>query len=599
MLDFQKDRLDYGAMLCPPEGYILDKALATTYSLDLNALLAIPVALFYAQTLEGDLSGERLALLEAVRQMGEKVTLFHQAGKVQVPSNYNRLYAYLEECLVPIVPQSSGQSFHPKLWVIRFVPEDSAAPVRFRLLVLSRNLTFDRSWDLGVGLEGVLSDKIQQVNSPLVDFVRFLLKQKSGGSEEFSVFIQQLERVAFKIPPGFAKLKFHPIGITGQTEGVPNYLPEHLVIVSPFVQNEPLRKFFSKELQEAFLFSRYEELHGLDAELFSTYNTYHLNPLVVEGERVLESDGDIDSQDLHAKLFVQTRKGRSHWLLGSANATNPAAAGRNVEFMLELSGNASAIQGPRVVDALLGEDRKKGIFVGYERPEDHRATKPEMEILKQRLREIENQLVKTGLRGDLVPAENGVNHDLLITPEKELIIPKDFSIEFFLLGHEKHKQPFAGCARMSVRFENIALVDLSRFVGVCIRHPDLLESRNFLLQLKIAFPEERLSQIFTLLLKNQQRFFEYLRFLLAQSPDKDQLLSESPHAKGRAAGFSGQFIAAAVYEDLLIAASRSPEKLQRVDAVLRRLREQAPDEAIVPPEFLEFWDHFKGYLSHG
>jgi len=50
MLDFRNDRLDYGRLLIPPEGYRLDRAIAATYSLDLNTLLSIPVALFYSQT---------------------------------------------------------------------------------------------------------------------------------------------------------------------------------------------------------------------------------------------------------------------------------------------------------------------------------------------------------------------------------------------------------------------------------------------------------------------------------------------------------------------------------------------------------------------
>ena len=47
MLDFKKHRLDYGAMLVPPSGYRLAKAVAATYTLDLNTLLSIPVALFF------------------------------------------------------------------------------------------------------------------------------------------------------------------------------------------------------------------------------------------------------------------------------------------------------------------------------------------------------------------------------------------------------------------------------------------------------------------------------------------------------------------------------------------------------------------------
>lgn len=51
MLDFKEDRLDYGRLLIRPDGHRLDRAIAATYSVDLNTLLSIPVALFYSQTL--------------------------------------------------------------------------------------------------------------------------------------------------------------------------------------------------------------------------------------------------------------------------------------------------------------------------------------------------------------------------------------------------------------------------------------------------------------------------------------------------------------------------------------------------------------------
>jgi hypothetical protein len=71
MLDYKGDRLDYGEMLFPPEGFRLVKAIAVTYSLDLNTLLSIPIALFYAQTLEGIGEGERIQLLEAIQRCPE------------------------------------------------------------------------------------------------------------------------------------------------------------------------------------------------------------------------------------------------------------------------------------------------------------------------------------------------------------------------------------------------------------------------------------------------------------------------------------------------------------------------------------------------
>lgn len=42
--------------------------------------------------------------------------------------------------------------FHPKVWAIRYMDEVGA--VRYRLLCLSRNLTFVRSWDTILTLEG-------------------------------------------------------------------------------------------------------------------------------------------------------------------------------------------------------------------------------------------------------------------------------------------------------------------------------------------------------------------------------------------------------------------------------------------------------------
>ena len=43
MLDVKHNRLDYGELLIPPTGFRLSRAIATTFSLDLNTLLSIPM----------------------------------------------------------------------------------------------------------------------------------------------------------------------------------------------------------------------------------------------------------------------------------------------------------------------------------------------------------------------------------------------------------------------------------------------------------------------------------------------------------------------------------------------------------------------------
>ena len=157
MLDYKKDRLDYGEMLIPPEGYTLTRAVAATYSLDLNTLLSIPIALFYAQTLEGIGSGERIQLLEAIKRCPDVLRVYHQQGRISVPKKHNRLYGLLESCVIGIPPNGVYSSFHPKVWVLRYEAEE--APTRYRVIVLSRNLTYDRSWDVATSLVGEVTKK--------------------------------------------------------------------------------------------------------------------------------------------------------------------------------------------------------------------------------------------------------------------------------------------------------------------------------------------------------------------------------------------------------------------------------------------------------
>ncbi len=94
MLDFKKDRLDYGAMLIPPSGYHLAKAVAATYTLDLNTLLSIPVALFFSQTMEGSFEHEKVQLLDAIQRCPDVLRIYHQRGKIHVPQKHNRLYGF-------------------------------------------------------------------------------------------------------------------------------------------------------------------------------------------------------------------------------------------------------------------------------------------------------------------------------------------------------------------------------------------------------------------------------------------------------------------------------------------------------------------------
>jgi hypothetical protein len=151
MLHPKGNRLNYGDLLSPPAGFKLIRAVGTTYSLDLYALLALPVAMFYQKSLDGDFKQNRYDVLDAIQKSKERIDLFYQRGKSKAPKNYNSLLAFIDDCGIEVRPPIYASSFHPKMWCLRFESKDE---VVYRLIIMSRNLTFDRSWDVSCYMDG-------------------------------------------------------------------------------------------------------------------------------------------------------------------------------------------------------------------------------------------------------------------------------------------------------------------------------------------------------------------------------------------------------------------------------------------------------------
>ena len=177
MLNPNNDRLDYGQVLAPPDGYILDFAIGTTYSLDLDALVGACIALGLSEETDSDLMKNPICLLEALRATGDKVALFCEGGQIHTPNNITSLYILLEKMVFQVsTAKRKGiakyPSFHPKFWLIRYVDENGT-PL-YRVVVLSRNLTFDRSWDVTFTMEGKVNGRKTLKTAPVSDFLSYL-----------------------------------------------------------------------------------------------------------------------------------------------------------------------------------------------------------------------------------------------------------------------------------------------------------------------------------------------------------------------------------------------------------------------------------------
>ena len=100
--------------LRPPNGYELDHALGTTFTLDLMALLTAPMAftLFDSEGEDGGPPTDPVTLLRAVREYGDRVTIFCQGGQIAVPPHDQLLFANLEGSIYQV--NLTGRLFHPK-----------------------------------------------------------------------------------------------------------------------------------------------------------------------------------------------------------------------------------------------------------------------------------------------------------------------------------------------------------------------------------------------------------------------------------------------------------------------------------------------------
>ncbi|MFP4166979.1 MAG: hypothetical protein ACLFUF_07435, partial [Opitutales bacterium] len=292
-------------LLRPPAGFHFDRAIGTTFSLDLMALLTMPVAFtLFNHSGEDERTPDPLALLQAIRQYAGRMHIFCQAGQIAVPKRHHLLFSHLEDSVVEVNPTNDQGVFHPKLTVLRFVGEANLLPkehpdhaagdpaVRYRLLCGSRNLTFDGSWDTILVMEGDVASHRRNGfsrNRPLGRFVQSLpkLAVRDIGSELPEVCRQvadELRRVEFELPEGFDDFAFWPLGMENSRSWPFPANADRLLVVSPFLSPN-LLEYLGADRRPPVLISRQEALDELPAETIERFHPYLLNSATDESAR--------------------------------------------------------------------------------------------------------------------------------------------------------------------------------------------------------------------------------------------------------------------------------------------------------------------------
>ena len=177
------------------------------------------LALFAAENRD-DILTHPLALLEGAERIAGRLLVFTDAGHIQAHRRpHSRLCSLLERIIVEVAAPSGG-AFHPKMWALRFNRARRRTRC-LRLLVLSRNLTRDWSWDVALTLAGVV---VKRAAGPQATFVRsnspparFGGRRPVGRRPRLAAeFADDVRRTHWRLPEQFEGVAFAVNGFGGK-----------------------------------------------------------------------------------------------------------------------------------------------------------------------------------------------------------------------------------------------------------------------------------------------------------------------------------------------------------------------------------------------
>lgn len=591
-------RTTYVDLFAPPAGYRLTRAVGLTYSLDLTTLFAALLAMAGVEERSDSSSGAAPSSgsqaspaekLRALLEMGDKVRVYCQAGKLRMGGSPDKVHSLLDKVVQTIPAQKEG-SFHPKLWVLKFAKQDSFAKYSYRLVISSRNFSASNAYfEIVVALEGELASRSSGHNRELISF----LAAKCGGLQELTELCRELSQVEFVPPPGFSKWFFARQRGAPHSERLFDRMQDcpfnALAIVSPFLADDFLRKILNEGVDgRPILVSTKEALDLVAEDLLDKFEAYYVRnrPMVSDAP---EEGGD-NPAGLHAKMLIGDRRGRTEFWVGSANASRRGWFGANTECMAVLYSDGYSVKRFRE-DFVWNKDKKlpRPWMIPYLRELD----KTDQEKLRMR-KEFEAQLeeyVGFLARGKwrLLIREDGAEVQFKSKEGNPLPRLPRIKLQSAKIGF------LGGGSRLSLEdilaigYGSLPISDkqaLTEFLSVELKVGSPVREVKFLVQAEADFDKrKREDAVLREMIRSEQDFWQCFRLLVEGDG------GHMPGGGGGGGGGGGSVVLKGVLETLLRECAREPQWIARV----QRLLELAPPT--VPKKELEaFWAVFQ--LAH-
>ena len=574
--------------LRPPPGHSLDRAVATTFTLDLETALMVPLAF---AGFRFDENPDPIEIMEALRRTSERLDIFCQAGAISAARWPSDLVALLEKSIHEVRRPRPDRIFHPKVWVLRLL--DPAGDPSFRLVVLSRNLTASRSWDTILWLDGQPQGRRPNGNNtPLGRLIAALSGFTVGDMprerrDALGELAEDLRRVHWELPEGAREVHFHLIGMPGSRSFA---IEEHFsgyrkLVISPFVRDSLIRRVLTpRPGQKAALISRGEELGTLQPDTIGSLDIYELDPV---SQLSMDQDGEGKNRafltNLHAKVFVIERARLAHLFVGSANATEGAFNG-NIEFLCEIVGQVAKFG----VDALVGDDAPlRSMLTPYVASEPTEVDR--------------TNTVGRMLEGLLIDIAGQVGFCTTISKQSDGWIPRITAGSEFpqfpvatrvtIAAHNRPAEAYELHPGEPVEIELSPreIADITPFLQLTASQTDegtVIERSTVICSLLDGEPDDRYHEIFARQIDTPERFMRLLALLMGFATGN---VVARDGGTGGSTGSWSTGTGQGVLELLARALSENPESIDHLATIVEHLRGSERGMAMLPPGWDDVW----------
>ncbi len=610
MFKNKTDRLNYGSLLIPPSGYELNRAVVTTYSLDLETLTAATIALGVQENTDSTVAETPVAILRTLQKVTDKIVVFCEAGQTQIPNTQSPLIILLEKMIVPVALTASNgfyPSFHPKTWTLEY--ENVNGKKLYRFIVLSRNLTFDRSWDVSFMIEGTNALGGKRHVKPLKAFLSYLSGWiRNGGSskhqeEIISNLIESLDEVKFELNrKEFGDFEIMPLGIGSDgadmrdddlLRGFPNALSgitfHELTVMSPFLSTETIAYLNSDQLTltgtRRRLFTRRSELPKIK-DVASNFDVYVLKDTIIDGEESLPEGEEIKSksQDIHAKMYLRLKYSDNNLYLGSMNASN-FGIGRNVEMVIKLKIKNQYINMDRLcTDFFGGEEYSK--YNPFEKVDLSSISNEDSNDTEEKdLEQTIKSVCRIKAKAKVIRTE--MDYSVLVRFEEENL-PNNVTIRPLRQQSQSLKLD------KELEFKHLNLLDLSAFNVITVIGKEKRLSRIIMIKTE-GIPSDRDKTVVQNIIHDRKTFMEYVAMTLGD--DLLELFGSDQYesTKDEEASKIGDknYKAPALYEKMLRVAYEDKRRLLEIEPIMRMIE----DKNIISEDFREMYDTFKSAMK--